>query len=130
MERMVIVSDIKNISLVEKLIDDLTSRFRLHADVYGKVLLAVVEGVNNAILHGNRGDKSKHVVIDYEVNDSDLVFVIKDEGEGFNYQNLPDPTLPENIERTNGRGVFLMKHLADELEFNECGNNVKLVFNK
>ena len=66
---MVIVSDIKNISLVEKLIDDLTSRFRLHSDVYGKVLLAVVEGVNNAILHGNRGDRSKHVVIDYEVND-------------------------------------------------------------
>ncbi|MGQ1947366.1 ATP-binding protein [Geofilum sp. OHC36d9] len=127
---MVIVSDIKNISLVEKLIDDLTSRFQLHADVYGKVLLAVVEGVNNAILHGNRGDKSKHVVIDYEVNDSDLVFVIKDEGNGFNYQNLPDPTLPENIERTSGRGVFLMKHLADDLEFNECGNNVKLVFNK
>jgi serine/threonine-protein kinase RsbW len=127
---MVILSDIKNISLVEKLIDDLTSKFKLHSDVYGKVLLSVVEGVNNAILHGNRADKLKHVTIDYEVNESDLVFVIQDEGKGFNYKNLPDPTLLENIERTSGRGVFLMKHLADVLEFNEIGNQVKLVFNK
>ena len=127
---MVIVSDIKNISLVEKLIDDLTSRFKLHSDVYGKILLAVVEGVNNAIIHGNRADKSKHVIIDYEVNDSDLVFVIQDEGKGFDYKRLPDPTLPGNIELTSGRGVYLMKHLADVLEFNEIGNHVKLVFNK
>jgi serine/threonine-protein kinase RsbW len=127
---MVIVSDIKNIGLVEKLIDDLTSGFKLHSDVYGKILLAVVEGVNNAILHGNRADKSKHVVIDYEVSDCGLVFLIQDEGKGFDYKNLPDPTLQENLERTSGRGIFLMKHLADVIEFNEIGNQVKLVFNK
>lgn len=129
MNRMIIKSDIKNISLVENLIDDLVEKHEVDSDLYGKVLLAVVEGVNNAILHGNKSNKEKDVIIDYDLNPEKIQFNILDQGQGFNYKNLPDPTLPENLERVSGRGIFLMRHLADEIQFNELGNEVRLTFN-
>ncbi len=126
---MIIKSDIKNISLVENLIDDLVEKHEVDSDLYGKVLLAVVEGVNNAILHGNKSNKENDVIIDYDLNPEKIQFNILDQGQGFNYKNLPDPTLPENLERVSGRGIFLMRHLADEIQFNELGNEVCLTFN-
>jgi serine/threonine-protein kinase RsbW len=126
---MVFKSEIRNINLVERLIDDISAKYELHSDIYGKLLLAVVEGVNNAIVHGNKLEKDKDVVLQYEISDKDIQFIIGDNGTGFNYHNLPDPTQPENLEKSHGRGIFLMKHLADEVEFNEKGNEVKIFFN-
>jgi serine/threonine-protein kinase RsbW len=126
---MVFKSEIKNINLVERLIDDISAKYQLHSDIYGKLLLAVVEGVNNAIVHGNKLESDKDVVLQYEITDKIIQFIISDDGSGFNYKNLPDPTKPENIEKTHGRGIFLMNHLADEIEFNEKGNEVKILFN-
>jgi serine/threonine-protein kinase RsbW len=125
-ERLVLKSDVKNISLVEKLIDELTEKHDLHNDVYGKLLLSVVEAVNNAIVHGNKMDFDKDVVIEYSIDDNKIDFIITDMGDGFDYNNLPDPTKPENIEKTHGRGIFLMNHLADEIEFSKNGSIVKL----
>jgi serine/threonine-protein kinase RsbW len=125
---MILKSEIQNINIIEKLIDEISSRHNIHSDVYGKLLLAVVEGVNNAIVHGNKLQKEKDVVVEYDVNDKEILFQISDAGNGFDYSNLPDPTKPENIERTHGRGIFLMDHLSDEMEFNESGNMVKMVF--
>ncbi|GAF01793.1 ATP-binding protein [Saccharicrinis fermentans] len=128
-ERVVISSDIKNISLIEKLIDDISSQYDIHSDVYGKLLLGVVEGVNNAIVHGNKLDSSKNVKLEYQISDKDIQIVIMDEGKGFDYTKVPDPTLPENVEKTHGRGIFLMNHLADEIDFEKEGSMVKLTFN-
>lgn len=128
MSKITIHSDISNISLVEKLIDELSQQYSFHSDVYGKLLLAVVEGVNNAIVHGNKMVSEKKVTISYEVESNRISFTICDEGQGFDHTLLPDPTTPENIERTHGRGVFLMKHLTDELAFSDKGNEVKLTF--
>jgi serine/threonine-protein kinase RsbW len=127
-ERLVFKSDIKNINLVERLIDDLLKKYDLKDEVYGKVLLSVVEAVNNAIVHGNKMDIEKDVILEYEIDDSKIDFVITDMGEGFDYNNIPDPTKPENIEKTHGRGIFLMNHLADEIEFQNNGSVVKLSF--
>ncbi|TCO10969.1 serine/threonine-protein kinase RsbW [Natronoflexus pectinivorans] len=129
MNRMTLKSEIQNISLVEKLIDDISAEYDIHSDVYGKLLLAVVEGVNNAIVHGNKLVKDKEVFIEYDISDKEIEFCITDSGEGFDFTNLPDPTTPENIERTHGRGIFLMNHLADRIEFEHPGNKVKLYFN-
>lgn len=129
MNRMILKSEIHNISLVEKLIDEISAEYKIHTDIYGKLLLAVVEGVNNAIVHGNKLDKEKDVVLEYQVTDKEIQVCIHDCGTGFDYNNLPDPTLPENIERTHGRGIFLMNHLADRIEFNDSGNQVSLFFN-
>ncbi|MCU4156618.1 ATP-binding protein [Carboxylicivirga sp. A043] len=122
-------SETKNINIVEKLIDDMSSQYDLHSDIYGKLLLAVVEGVNNAIVHGNKLDKEKLVTVEYSIDDEKVEFTIIDEGTGFDYTNIPDPTKPENLEKTHGRGIFLMHHLADDIEFEEEGSIVKMTFN-
>ena len=129
LETLIIQSEVANISLVERLIDDISAKYQLHDDVYGKILLAVVEGVNNAIVHGNKLDSLKLVSIQYIVNEEFIEFVIMDEGQGFDLNTIPDPTKPENIEKTHGRGVFLMNHLADEIQFLDGGNKVSMKFN-
>jgi serine/threonine-protein kinase RsbW len=58
------------------------------------------------------------------------LFAIKDQGIGFDYNNLPDPTAPENIEKENGRGIFLIKNLSDDVEFNNEGNLITITFNR
>ncbi|HLT74606.1 MAG TPA: ATP-binding protein [Ohtaekwangia sp.] len=121
-------SIIENIRMIESFIDNAKERFELNDDIYGNIMIAVTEAVNNAIKHGNAGDKSKNVQISLSLKDSLIKFVIKDEGSGFDYQNLPDPTAPENIEKIGGRGIFLMKHLSDEVEFKDQGRIVELSF--
>jgi serine/threonine-protein kinase RsbW len=127
-DKITFKSDIKNINIVERLIDEISSNYDLHNDVYGKVLLAVVEGVNNAIVHGNRLDSDKDVTLEYFVDQDKVEFTITDEGSGFDFSNVPDPTKPENIEKSHGRGIFLMNHLADEIVFERNGSKVKLSF--
>ncbi|WP_430811416.1 ATP-binding protein [Carboxylicivirga sp. 1411-1] len=121
-------SETKNINIVEKLIDDLCLEYNLHNDIYGKLLLAVVEGVNNAIVHGNKLDRDKKVVVLYRIDNKAIEFTIIDEGTGFDYTNIPDPTKPENLEKTHGRGIFLMHHLADDIEFENEGSRVTMFF--
>lgn len=128
MEKLIFKSDIKNINLVERLIDDLSDQYNLQDDIYGKLLLSVVEAVNNAIVHGNKMDFEKDVVLEYSIDEAKIDFIITDKGEGFDYNNIPDPTKPENVEKTHGRGIFLMNHLADEIEFTKNGSIVKLSY--
>ena len=118
----------ENIAVVERLIDQLSEQHSIIPEHYGNVLIAMTEGVNNAIVHGNKLDPDKSVTVVCAVDDKNLVFRISDEGPGFDFDNLPDPTAPENIEKPHGRGVFLMKHLADECAFEDGGRIVELTF--
>lgn len=123
-----IPSIVENIRMIESFIDNAKERFHLDEDLYGNIMIAVTEAVNNAIKHGNANNSSKNVFLSLTLNDNLLKFVIKDEGTGFEYNNLPDPTAPENLEKPGGRGIFLMKHLSDEVEFTENGKTVELSF--
>ena len=123
-----IPSMVENIRMIESFIDNAKERFHLDEDMYGNIMIAVTEAVNNAIKHGNASDKSKNVSLSLSLDESLLKFTIKDEGSGFNFENLPDPTAPENIEKLGGRGIFLMKHLSDEVDFKENGRIVELSF--
>jgi serine/threonine-protein kinase RsbW len=114
--------------MIESFIDNAKERFHLDDDIYGNIMIAVTEAVNNAIKHGNSNDRSKNVSLSLSLEDTMIKFTIKDEGTGFNYGNLPDPTSPENIEKPGGRGIFLMRHLSDEVEFREDGRVVELSF--
>ena len=118
----------ENIRIVEGFIDNTKEKFNLTDDIYGNIMIAVTESVNNAIRHGNRHDKKKNVYLSLSLNDSLIKFEIRDEGSGFDYHNLPDPTSPENIDKPSGRGIFLMKHLSDEVNFRENGSVVELCF--
>jgi len=123
-----IPSIIENIRMIESFIDNAKERFHLDEDLYGNIMIAVTEAVNNAIKHGNSGNLAKNVFLSLTLHDNLLKFVVKDEGPGFDYSNLPDPTSPENIEKPGGRGIFLMKHLSDQVEFLEGGKTVELSF--
>ena len=118
----------ENIRMIESFIDNAKERFHLDDDIYGNIMIAVTEAVNNAIKHGNSNDKSKNVLLSLSMQESMIKFVVKDEGTGFDYGNLPDPTAPENLEKPGGRGIFLMKHLSDEVEFKDQGRVVELSF--
>ncbi len=120
----------ENITIVEKFIDDLRAELNIGDDVYGNILISLTEAANNAMLHGNDADESKTVEISWSVDErgKTLSFIIKDQGPGFDYNNLPDPTAPENLERTSGRGVFLMMQLADMVVFSDKGATVEMQF--
>lgn len=118
----------ESINIIEKLIDDMRSEHDIHEDAFGNILVAVTEAVNNAIQHGNKYDPNKKVKVTYEMEEETMSFIISDQGSGFDYYNLPDPTAPENIEKPTGRGVFLMKHLADQIIFSDNGKTVELFF--
>jgi serine/threonine-protein kinase RsbW len=122
-------SKIESLRKVEKLIDDLSAEYNINSDIYGNILIATLEAANNAILHGNKLDETKEVILDVIIDEKKLQISIKDNGPGFDYDNIPDPTAPENIENINGRGVFLMEKLSDEIEFKDNGSKVELSFN-
>ena len=128
MESITINSDIEKLKVVEALVDKLSKKLGVSDEVYGKILISTVEAVNNAILHGNKGDISKMVTVNISADGNVLDITVTDEGEGFEYGNLPDPTDPKNIENLHGRGVFLMRRLADSIEYNTSGNEVKMRF--
>jgi serine/threonine-protein kinase RsbW len=128
MESITINSDIEKLKVVETLVDKLSKKLGVSDEVYGKILISTVEAVNNAILHGNKGDISKMVTVNISADGNVLDITVTDEGEGFEYGNLPDPTDPKNIENLHGRGVFLMRRLADSIEYNTSGNEVKMRF--
>lgn len=125
---LVFSSEIKNVCHVETLVVEAVSGGSICEENFGKILIALTEAVNNAILHGNRQDPKKEVQISYETGNHMVYFNVKDEGTGFNPLDIPDPTDPENLEKPNGRGVFLMQRLADHCEFLNSGSEVRLGF--
>jgi serine/threonine-protein kinase RsbW len=118
----------ENIRMIESFIDNAKEKYHLNDDIYGNIMIAVTEAVNNAIKHGNQNNSSKNVSLSLALEEGVIKFSVEDEGNGFDYEHLPDPTAPENLEKPGGRGIFLMKHLADEVAFNEKGKVVELSF--
>ena len=128
-ETLVLESEMNSISQVEKLIDAQAQMLNIDDEVYGKYMLSVVECVNNAIVHGNKMDKNKKVTMHYHISNTTIEVTVSDEGVGFDPDKLPDPTAEENLERDCGRGIFLMRHLSDELEFANNGRTITMKFN-
>tara|TARA_B100000989_G_C19401758_1_gene410296 strand:+ start:42 stop:431 length:390 start_codon:yes stop_codon:yes gene_type:complete len=118
----------ENVSIVESFIENAGDKIEIKDSIYGNVLVSVTEAVNNAIVHGNKEDKNKKVKINLYKNKKSVRFVIEDEGIGFDYNNLPDPTSPENIEKIKGRGIFLIKNLSDKTKFKSGGRVVDMLF--
>ena len=100
-----IASRMEGITEVEALINDICEEFGVEETHYGEILIAMTEAVNNAVVHGNKLDSSKMVDIEVHTEGPVLAFRIADQGPGFDFENIPDPTSPENIEKPNGRGV-------------------------
>lgn len=124
-----LASKIESITQLENFIDELSVKYNFSDEVYANVLTCLSEAVINAIVHGNKENPEKLVYINLEVIENKrLVFTITDEGEGFDFNNIPDPTATENLENLSGRGVFIIKKLADQCIFNSKGNELELHF--
>jgi len=127
-KRLKVESRMSNLRIIENAIDEMTGAIGINQDNYGKILVATLEAVNNAIKHGNKDNPQKLVDIEIEYENNEIRISVTDEGEGFNPAVIPDPTMPENIEELSGRGVFLMTKLSDSIKFNEKGNSVTMSF--
>lgn len=128
-QQLELPSDVEGIHIIEKLVETICSTYKLSEDHYGNILVALTEAVSNAIYHGNKSDPDKKVHVGFRTDATMLLFSVKDEGPGFDYTNLPDPTDPANIEKPSGRGIFLIKHLADDVTFTDGGSCVSMCFN-
>ena len=127
-DKISLASESKSLLVLEEWINKLCDLYQISVEQYGNVLIAITEAVNNAIIHGNKNVANKKTDIKYNIENQTITFTVFDEGNGFDFNDLPDPTSPENLEKPQGRGIFLMNHLADEVNFIDNGNIVQLKF--
>ena len=127
-KKISIESQVGNLRIVENAIDETTSVIGISQDSYGKILVSAMEAVNNAILHGNQSNPEKIVDIELAFKNNELIIKVTDEGIGFRPDEVPDPTILENIEVLNGRGIYLMSCLADKIKYSKKGNTVTMTF--
>ena len=121
-------SKTESIAQLEQLIEEIADKYHVAEDTFANMMTCLNEAAINAIIHGNKLDETKKVIIHAEVEPKRIVWTVTDEGPGFDYSNLADPTAPENLENLTGRGVFIIKHLADQCIFNASGNTIELHF--
>ena len=89
-------SDPRNVSRIENFVERVAQKYKIAPDLYGNILISLTEAVNNAIIHGNRKDEDKFVQVRHKRQKDCLSVRVSDEGQGFDYKQLPDPTSPEN----------------------------------
>ncbi len=120
---------VRTLEDASRIIDDVVAAMNRSGfsskDLFG-VRLAMEEAIVNAIKHGNRSDKNKHVRVRYQVHPDRVVVEIEDQGSGFRPDQVPDPTAPENLEKPSGRGLLLMKTYTTWVRFNQRGNCVTM----
>ena len=122
-----IPSKIKLIYVLDAVASEILQEMEFDEETAEQANLAVIEAGTNAILHGNGNDANKRVYIQFLVGEDKLTVMIRDEGQGFNPNAVPDPLDPDNILNASGRGIFLMQMLMDEVSYNEQGTEVQMV---
>jgi len=120
----------ESVGQVEAAADELAAEAGLDEDARFHVTMAVHEAAINAVLHGNGYNPALPVDVSMENTGTNLVFVIADQGNGFDPQNLPDPSAPENLLRGTGRGIFLIRSLMDEVHFRQLHPGTELTLIK
>lgn len=131
---LVFSSKVENIEKVEALTERITREMNFPDEERDSIAIAVTEAVNNAIIHGNELEEGKKVHVEFSINTDILTIMVQDEGggKGFDPDELPDPLDPENILKESGRGVFILKSLMDEVnfEFSQRGCKLTLIKSK
>ncbi|GAB4331270.1 MAG: hypothetical protein Kow00127_23250 [Bacteroidales bacterium] len=114
---------------VEALIEKVCDEYNLNETYLGCISVAISEAFDNALTHGNRNNPELSIVVSAEKTDQGLVFTVKDEGKGYDYNSIPDPG-KKGSEPLHfpGRGLFLIKTLSDNVSFNEAGNEISIGF--
>lgn len=126
-EHISIPSDPAEASKLQSRIMERVDQMGYCADARFAVQLALEEAFTNAIRHGNANDPSKRVHVDYAIDPQQIAITVEDEGPGFAPEDVPDPTLDENLEQPHGRGIMLMRAYMTEVQYNEVGNRLHMV---
>jgi serine/threonine-protein kinase RsbW len=109
-------SERHSVTEIEPILADLRSKFAIDDTIFYNIMIAVTEAVNNAINHGNKLDPSKRVQFNVEADKEMIYIYVKDEGLGFNPQEIDDCLEPENLLKASGRGVFIIRELMHEVK--------------
>jgi serine/threonine-protein kinase RsbW len=106
-----------NVRLAEAFVFDLTDRFHFSEAILDRMLVSVTEAVNNGIVHGNKSNPEKTVRLTCSCFEDKIIFTVYDEGAGFEKERLPDPLAEENLLKESGRGILIIEHLMDEVQY-------------
>ncbi|UCF62971.1 MAG: ATP-binding protein [bacterium] len=126
-EILVISSNQNELFKVENLSNRISKKVSLSEGKSDNLAIVLTELVNNAILHGNKSQPHKTVTITVTYFKSNVKVSVKDQGNGFNPSQLKDPRDPENLWKEGGRGIFLVKNLVDEVEFNPSKEGMEII---
>lgn len=125
--RNTLPSDVDVISPFVEQLMRFVSHFRPADESNYEIELALHEALVNAVVHGNQNDPGKRIYVNCRcTSDGDVSITVEDEGNGFEYDAVPDPTSPENRLRTTGRGIYLIRTLMDEVDFIQGGSVVRM----
>jgi serine/threonine-protein kinase RsbW len=126
---MTLASELASVQVVEEIAEKFSVEAGFDEDTVSHIAMVAREAAVNAVLHGNKYDPAKQVTAAFEITDEALTIKISDQGEGLNPDTIPDPLAPENILRSSGRGVFLMRAFMDEVDFRQLdpGTEITLV---
>lgn len=127
MRKMVIPSKLTELPTVQDAVLGAAKAKGYGKDELFAIRLALDEAVSNAVVHGNQNDPAKRVTIEYSVDDRAVTIKVSDEGGGFCPDDLPDPTLAENLTSPHGRGVMLIEAYMTEVTYVGCGNCIRMV---
>jgi len=127
---LVLNSTFEEINRLESFVNELQDLTNFDDDDYSRIMLTLNEAVNNAIIHGNKLDPDKQVVINTEYDESKAILCIsiEDEGEGFDPDAIPDPLKEENLLKEGGRGVYLIEQYADDIKFTKEGTKLTITY--
>ncbi len=123
-----LLSKTGSVSAVEPFVEKLVNRYNLDPNKQCNILISLTEAVTNAIVHGNGEKEDLTVQVRSRKEKNCIALRVTDEGSGFDYNNLPDPTRPEHLCECGGRGVFLMRQLSDHVSFYDNGSTVEMRF--
>lgn len=122
-----LTSDRKSLKLIEAMLEEIKQKFCISEELFYNLVITVTEAVNNAIIHGNKLDINKNVLVRVDCNNDQLKISVKDQGSGFNLDKISNPLLPENLLKESGRGIFIIKKIANQTEFSFSAEGTELI---
>lgn len=125
---MVLGSDLSELGKVEAFVKQIVHSSKANGELADSIMLLLSEAATNAIIHGNKCQFQKKVYLEAYISNNEIIVTITDEGDGFNPKDVPDPLAEHNLLKTSGRGLYLMKEYADDVKYNEKGNQLVLTF--
>ncbi|HMQ68276.1 MAG TPA: ATP-binding protein [Ignavibacteria bacterium] len=122
---LILESNRNEISKFDSILAEANKIFNMEMEKFINLQIACSEALINAIVHGNKEDKSKKVYTSIVFDESEFVVWIKDEGDGFNIDEIPDPTSNENLLKESGRGIYIIRSLVDEFHCSSDSNGTE-----